>query len=161
MIPLQDSDSFLPPLSLSRAFSLTASLSNLLYKMRRFALHRLAGLHSILSLSISPRTLSWSWPSPSPVSLSLYELHLANSRCLPAALERTEEKRARERDSNSLGRFRRPGSPRTRDRTTGTLLSLSTAYVLPPSPAWPWSPPFPPCRPCSGSHRHPRRNPAD
>jgi len=140
---------------------------SLSYKKRRFALRRLlAGLHSILSLSIPPRTLSWP-------SLSLYILSLSLSTNSPSRTaaagwlllqlrwgerEKETEQGEGQQLPGSLSTARISPHAGSYDRHAAIAFHRVRA-LLPPLP---WPPPFPPpCRPCSGSHRHPRTNSAD
>jgi hypothetical protein len=118
------------------------------------------GIHSILSLTIyppHPRGL----PSLSISCLFLFlqsRLRTAGAACCRCVGEKESERARREEgEGPQIPRsLSTAWISRTRDRTTGTLLSLSTAYVF-PSPLLPSSPPrlrLPfLCRARSGFHR--------
>jgi len=134
--PMIPCETPISPLSLSIAIGTSLSLSSL--SLSTLPFDRLS--LSYKKIRTSPRsglpTQHHSYLSP---SLSL-------SKQFAAAAEQPRKASARREGeggaSESLGRFRRPGSPRTRDRTAATRrLSLSTAYVL--------SLPRPPPSPCS------------
>jgi hypothetical protein len=129
----------------------------------RITLPILAGYTPFYPSLYIPRTLVVSPLSPSPVSFSFYkvacEQPVLPAGCCRCCVGEKESERARREEGEGPQIPRSLSTAwisRTRDRTTGTLLSLSTAYVF-PSPLLPSSPPrlrLPfLCRARSGFHR--------